>query len=181
MEMIPHTLLLQGKFISLRPLRSEEFRLFYKWATHSDATSYWYQSKPGDEIPSYMVFRHEWPSYYFLDDFPEKGRCFGIVLNEQLIGQVNYNEIQQADQSVSLDILLSNKNNMNKGYGSDALKTLTTYLFKTFPLKSCSAEIFGENTRAVQAFQKAGFQIQQEFERGGKSWVLLVMNSPLSI
>ncbi|MEM6764194.1 MAG: GNAT family protein [Bacteroidota bacterium] len=173
MKTIPHTTLLKGKLISLRPLRGEEFRLFYKWATHSDATSFWYQSKPGDEIPSYMVFKHEWPAYYFNDTFPTKGRCFGILVDNQLIGQINYNEIQAKDKSVSLDILLASHTNMGRGYGTDALKTLTSYLFKSFPVTACTAEIFAENYRAIRAFQKAGFLVAEEFEREEKSWLLL--------
>ena len=67
---------------------------------------------------------------YFNGSQPEKGRCFVIMVSDRAIGQVDYNEINRADNSVELDIIIAVDTDKNEGYGSDALKTLAKYLFQ---------------------------------------------------
>lgn len=174
------SVVVKGKKVWLRPMRPDEFRLFYRWATRSDATPYWYGEIHADEIPSYIVFRHEWPPYYFDGSRPELGRCFVIMLGEEKIGQINYNQLDLINRSTQLDILIASQKHMDKGYGSDAINTFITYLGKDLHLRSCWVEVVSANPRAVKAFEKVGFHVSRVFLRDGLEWNQLVIDIPQS-
>ncbi len=155
-----------GSRIYLRPMMAEEFSQFYKWATKSDATPYWF----GDQPPSYFAFKHDWPAYYFDGSKPFLGRCFTIVADERPIGQINYNEIDPLTKSVQLDILIAKQKNMNKGYGSEAINLFVSYLFREMDLIYCWVDILADNVRAHKAFEKANFKRTKQFIRSEKTW-----------
>jgi len=161
---------LRGERVTLRPMTLRERRLFYQWATRSDATPFWYGDLYGDDVPSYVVFRHEWPDYYFVEEAPERGRAFAIVHQGRPIGQINYNKIEKRDRSVELDILIAHQKDQNRGLGSDAIRTLVSYLFTQMKVRRCRIEVVSENPRAVKAFDKAGFKHIYTYFRRGIVW-----------
>ena len=163
-------MILHGKKIKLQPMTIDDIPLFYKWATQSDATFYWYGELYRDKIPTYKNFLNDWEIYYFNGSNPEKGRCFLIIVNNKAIGQINYNEIDRNNNSVELDILISDDINTNKGYGSDALKTLINYLFKKMDVQKFFVECITKNPRAMRAYEKAGFVKTKSFVKNGIEW-----------
>ena len=163
-------MILQGKNIRLRPMKEDEIPLFYKWATSSDATPYWYGDLYGTKIPSLEEFLDDWKPYYFDGSQPNKGRCFVILIKDEAIGQVNYNEINKRDSSVELDIIIANDLHKGKGYGSDALKTLANYLFNNMNTKKCFIDVAEKNPRAKRAYEKAGFKMTKTFSKKGIKW-----------
>lgn len=156
-------MILKGKKVTLRPMTTKEIPLFFKWATQSDATPYWYGELQGDEIPTKKEFLKDWKRHYFDGSAPERGRCFVILVNQEAIGQVNYNKINRKDRSVELDIIIADDKHKGKGYGSDALKTLTRYLFKEMDIQKCWIDVITRNPRAIKAYKKAGFKITKKF------------------
>jgi diamine N-acetyltransferase len=156
-------MLLAGDTITLRPMRANEAPMFYRWATDSDNAKWWYGEMQGDTAPSYQKFLEDWQPYYFVDEEPEKGRCFVIEVQGRAIGQVNYNQIDRSDDSVELDILIADDENTGKGYGTDALKTLCRYLFDEMGIRRCWIDVIKDNPRAFRAYQKAGFVKTGEF------------------
>lgn len=156
-------MILQGKKVSLRPMTVEEIPVFYRWATQSEATPFWYGELQGDRIPSYEDFLKDWKRYYFDGSEPERGRSFVILINSRAIGQINYNDINREDNSVELDIIIAEDKDKNKGYGSDALQTLSAYLFKETNIRKCWIEVITKNPRAIRAYEKAGFRKTKVF------------------
>lgn len=141
----------------------EEIPLFFDWATQSDATPYWYGELQGDQVPSFKEFCKDWKKFYFNGSAPEKGRCFVILIDDTAIGQINYNEIDRKNNSVELDILIAEDKYKNKGYGTDALQTLSKYLFLAMDIQKCWIDVVDKNPRAIRAYQKAGFLITKTF------------------
>ncbi|MEO1450244.1 MAG: GNAT family N-acetyltransferase [Bacteroidota bacterium] len=170
---------LAGERIRLRPLTLNERKLFFKWATHSDATPFWYGDLYGDEVPSYSIFKLEWPDHYFLGNAPHMGRAYGIELNGRLIGEINYNEINEVDYSVSLDVIIAEKTYHNKGYGTEAIVLLTRFLFDQYEIRKSQIEVISKNPRAYRAFEKAGYYHVYTYVRHEIVWhVLECMNKP---
>ena len=157
-------MIIRGEKVVLRPMTVGEIPIFYKWATQSDATPFWYDD---GRIPTYEECTQDWKRYYFDGSEPEKGRCFVILVDNRAIGQVNYNEINRETNSVELDIIIAEDVDKNKGYGTDALKTLVNYLFQNMNIQLCWIEAVTKNTRAVRAYQKAGFKITKAFLSNG--------------
>lgn len=144
-------------------MADEEIPLFFEWATQSDATPYWYGKLQGDYVPTFKEFLKEWKKYYFDGSAPEKGRCFVILIDDKAIGQVNYNEIDRKNDSVELDIIIAEDRYKNKGYGTDALQTLSKYLFLVMDIQKCWIDVVQTNPRAIRAYQKAGFNVTETF------------------
>ncbi len=161
---------LEGNLIRLRPLALRERPRFFNWATKSAATQFWYGELYGDDIPSYVVFKLEWPDYYFTGEKPEKGRCFAIEHQGQPIGQVNYNEIHRYDRSTELDIIIARQEHHGHGYGTEAIQLLTHYLFTQMAVRRCRVEAVPANPRAIRAYEKAGYQRSYTYIRGGIEW-----------
>jgi RimJ/RimL family protein N-acetyltransferase len=58
-----------------------------------------------------------------------------------------------------LDIIIGNREELGRGYGSDALHTLVRHLFETFPtLETAIIATHRQNARAIRAYKKAGFR-----------------------
>lgn len=172
-------MVLTGEKVQLKATTVEDIPLFYTFATDSPATPFWYGDLYGDKVPTYDEFIADWKSYYFDGSAPECGRSFLILFAGQPIGQINYNEIDRADHSVELDIIIAAADNTGKGLGSDALRTLTQYLFQNMNVRVCYVNAIASNARAIRAYEKAGFKIESEFEKHGKLWKHLVLRSVL--
>lgn len=169
---------IQGEKVVLRPMTVEEMPLFYEWATQSDGTEYWYGELAGGSIPTREKFFQGWKRHYFDGSEPEKGRCFAIFVDERAIGQVNYNVIDAVKRSVELDIIIADADDMNKGYGSDALKALTQYLFENMNVQRCWIEPGEFNRRAIRAYEKAGFRPVARYIKNSRKQVLLDIRKP---
>lgn len=156
-------MIIHGNKVTLRPMTVKEIPLFFEWATQSDATPYWYGELQGDQVPTFKEFCKDWKKYYFDGSAPEKGRCFVILKDDSAIGQINYNEIDKKNNSVELDILIAEDRYKNKGYGTDALQTLSKYLFLVMDIQTCWIDVVYTNPRAIRAYQKAGFTITKSF------------------
>ena len=156
-------MIIRGEQVALRPMTVAEIPLFYQWATQSDSAPLWYED---GRIPTYEEFTRDWKRYYFDGSEPEKGRCFIILAGNRPVGQVNYNEINRENNSVELDIIIAEDMDKDRGYGTDALKILTGYLLDSMNIRLCWIEPVAGNTRAVKAYEKAGFRTTRKFTAG---------------
>ncbi len=137
----------------------DEMSLFFDMATKSEATPYLYGEKYGDKIPTRKELFDDYKKYYFDGSKPDKGRCFAILFDDEVVGQVNYNNINRSNNSVELDIWIAKNNDTSRGLGSDALKTLMEYLAKDMKVNNFILFPSIHNPRAAKAYQNAGFKI----------------------
>lgn len=161
---------LQGQRISLRPMLLSERRKFFRWATHSDATDWWYGERYGDEIPGYEGFKLDWSEAYFDLQKPEHGQCFIILFQGEEVGQINYNPINRADRATEMDILIADKKNYGKGIGSGAIRLLCNYLFEVLNVSRVRIEVLRQNERAFYSYQKGGFRWTYTYILNGIEW-----------
>lgn len=60
-------------------------------------------------------------------------------------------------RSAELGISIGDKSYWDKGYGTDALKTLMRHGFETLNLRRISLQVFESNPRAVNVYERLGF------------------------
>ena len=164
-------MIIRGEKVILQPMTVDELSLFYQWATQSEAAPFWYGELVGEQIPAFQEFGQEFPEYYFDSSQPEKGQSLAIIVDNRAIGEINYNKIDRENNSVELDIIIAKDRDKNKGYGSDALKTLAEYLFQEMNVQTCFLETVTQNPRAIRAYEKAGFKQTKIFIENGIEWV----------
>lgn len=166
--------IIKGQKISLRPATEQDKRAIYEWMAHSDITSSHMGPPvfPDNPIPTWEEFCLDYKPYFFDGTQPESGRCFIIMADGELIGQINHDKIYDDRKRTELDIWMSSEANCGKGYGSDALQTLCKYLFEKYGVVELVVRPSARNLRAINAYEKAGFQHvemtpkQQEVEFG---------------
>ena len=154
---------IKGRHIELSPISEKEKEYFFVQATGSDATPLWYGARYGDEVPDRETFFEDWKRYYFEDRENKKGRCFHILQNQEKIGQINYNSIE--NKEVDVDILIYNKENWSKGYGTSAIKLMCAYLEEKYHVAKVWIDVHQDNTRAKKAYEKAGFAEEGQNEQ----------------
>ncbi|MDD4990070.1 MAG: GNAT family protein [Candidatus Pacebacteria bacterium] len=148
---------IKGEKVVLVPIKPGEKDEFYKLATQTEGSKFWYGKKGRAERTKDNFFQ-DWNDGYFDIVSPEKGQCFWIIVNGEKIGQINYNKIDLENKKVELDIIIGNEEKMGKGYGTDALKTLMKYLFDNFDINKILIEARLNNPRAIKAYEKVGFK-----------------------
>ncbi|MDN5200326.1 GNAT family N-acetyltransferase [Fulvivirgaceae bacterium BMA10] len=150
---------IEGTLTTLRPATMNDKRAIYQWMAESDLTSLMIgpPNFPDHPIPTWEEFLDDYEDYFFDGSKPLLGHSFIIELNEQPIGQINYGEIYPDDQVTELDIWLSARKYIGKGYGTDALITLCSYLHQKFHVKKFMIAPSERNIGAIKAYKKAGF------------------------
>ncbi len=152
---------LQGRLVTLRPATLDDRRPIYDWAAHSDATSAMMgpPTYPEHPIPTWEEFCGDHKPHFFDGSAPHLGRCFVILVNNEPVGQVYYNDIEEHEQRkrTELDIWMRAERYCGQGFGSDALLTLCEYLACQFGVQEFMVQPSARNPRAIRAYEKIGF------------------------
>lgn len=82
------------------------------------------------------------------------------------IGLMALSEVDKTNQKASLGMFIGNKAYWNKGYGSDALKTLLKHCFGHLKFNRIGLEVFDYNVRAIKMYSKIGFKIEGTQRQG---------------
>ena len=154
--------MLNGSKINLIPAALCDKQAVYEWCFHSETTKC--HSGPPDypetPIASAEEFFQEnggYEDYYFTGERPQDGRGFLIVHGGEAVGFVSYASFHLKPGVTELDIWLNSEAHCGKGFGTDALLTLTEYLHQTLGKNAMMMRPSARNKRAVRAYGKAGF------------------------
>lgn len=167
-----------GRRVVLDPMTPDDIPEFYRMAARSDGTPYWYGELYGDTVPTYEQFLVEYPIHYFDGSRPSAGRAFFILAGGRRVGAVAYNEIDEPDRSVELDIIIADESDTGKGYGPDALAALARRLFDAMNVRRCFIIPIASNERAVRAYAKTGFKPLRTFVEDGREYIFFELTKP---
>jgi RimJ/RimL family protein N-acetyltransferase len=153
--------ILQGKLISLRPSSLEDRRAIYEWACQSDLTKAMMGPPlyPDNPASSWEEFCEDHTPHFFDGSAPYLGRCFIILHDNESVGQIYYNDIDEHDHKkrTEIDMWMQAEKYCGKSYGSDALLTLCNYLAQKFDVEEFMMQPSARNPRAIAAYEKIGF------------------------
>jgi RimJ/RimL family protein N-acetyltransferase len=76
-------------------------------------------------------------------------------------------------KETEIGIIIGNRDYWNKGYGRDALKTLTQYLFETTSFERLHLKTLVNNIRAQKCFLQSSFQIYGQVHKTGFDYILM--------
>jgi RimJ/RimL family protein N-acetyltransferase len=98
----------------------------------------------------------------YIDNFEGSDDRVGfiIALPETLeaVGEVVILEIDQRNRSAHIRIALFRVEDLNKGYGSEAMRLMVDYGFRTLNLHRLGLDVFTFNARAIHVYEKIGFK-----------------------
>ncbi len=105
----------------------------------------------------------------------------GVALQDgdTLIGTVGLHRIDWKNRHASFGILIGEKSEWGKGYGTEATGLMTAYAFDTLNLNRVWLHVYEHNDRGRRAYEKVGFQregvLRQETYRQGRYYDAFIM------
>lgn len=78
--------------------------------------------------------------------------------NPRPVGEVVINDIDPDNHSGNIRISLFHEEDLNKGYGSEAIKLMVDYGFRELSLHRISLGVYNFNPRAIHVYEKIGFK-----------------------
>lgn len=155
--------MIKGDKIELVPATLDDRQSIYDWCFQSETTKS--HAGPPDypdiPIPTYEEFYASddggYTAYYFTGAKPNDGRGFLIVQDGQAVGFISYSAFHLKPGIAELDIWMDAEANCGRGLGVDALVALGKYLHSEMGFQQLIIAPSGKNTRAVRAYEKAGF------------------------
>ncbi len=104
-------------------------------------------------------------------------RPFAVeTLDGKHIGNCVYYTINDTKGETELGIMIGDRDYWDKGYGSDAVTTLVSYIFRQTNLKRIYLKTLNSNRRAQKCFQKCGFTPYGHLNKDGYSFTLMELH-----
>ncbi|HET7628226.1 MAG TPA: GNAT family protein [Bacillales bacterium] len=155
--------MIKGKKVELRPVSLKDFKKTYGWRNDEEmaklgAGSYLYEY-------SHMPEEKLEENYTNLIQKADKRSAgdFSIYTLEEKpkhIGMIDYRQLNLVARCCSVGIGIGEKAYWNKGFGTDAMKALIRYLFRTMNLNRIQLDTWSGNERAIASYKKCGFVVE---------------------
>lgn len=150
--------MLQGQRVTLKPFTREAYRQRYEWQSDAVVSYYAHGQKHAMTAPL-DAYMDEYNRY--LGEDPNGSGLFAVYSEtDELIGEVDYREMDLVNRSVVIGISLGKKDIWGKGYGTDAVRTLCQFLFERFGLERIQLDTWAGNARAIRSYEKVGFRAE---------------------
>jgi len=148
-----------GERIYLRPLEREDAKIFLPWVNDPDVIRTLMMHTPKN-----LKAEEEWIEGLYKDD---KNIVLGIVVKEsdKLIGSTGLHQIDYKNSHAMYGILIGDKAEWDKGYGTETTKLMLQYGFETLNLHRIYLLVYEYNHRAIRAYEKAGFKREGIFRQ----------------
>jgi len=165
--------MLHGERVSLRPIRADDLPVMREWFRDREIASTW--------------ARHPVvPDNRFNSDLDDKFQTFDLhghfsVENEQgqLIGRIDFEDLERVDRTVEISIVLGASEGRGKGYGTDAFHTLIEHLFVDRQIERVWLTVIAGNDPAIRMYERFGFihegRLEQTIWLNGEWHDLLLM------
>jgi RimJ/RimL family protein N-acetyltransferase len=150
--------LIRGRRVTLRHnsegYSEEEIARRYRWSLDQEL-QYWSGSIPA--APTLAQFRNDVISSTQQSDYR---RDQFAILDEwgSLVGMISYYNWIPPRGQAELGIYIGERNLWDKGYGTEAVRTLMDHLFQTTPLRVMYLNTYANNERARASYTKVGFE-----------------------
>ncbi|MDA1280644.1 MAG: GNAT family protein [Chloroflexi bacterium] len=89
---------------------------------------------------------------------------WAITVDNRHIGTISLHDISEPNQRATLAMGIMRAEDMNKGYGTQAIKLLLAHAFGTMNLHRVDLRVLARNKRAIRAYEKCGF-VREGVER----------------
>lgn len=161
--------MIKGKITKIRPKKIEDADNDYRWQTDPELSDL-------DAIePLNMDFSDYIIEYRDALKHPSPFRRPLAVetLDGEHIGNCVWYNIDKTGRQSEVGIMIGNRDYWNKGYGTDVMKTLVNYIFRSTNFNRVYLKTLEKNLRAQGSFVKAGFTPCGKIERDGYKFLLM--------
>jgi RimJ/RimL family protein N-acetyltransferase len=148
--------LLAGELVRLRPLEERDLSHLERWWTDPEWQVFQQQTvRPQPGGPAREQFRR-WSTN---DTAAGSGFSIETLATGELVGHITLWGASLPARSATLAVIIG-PDHVDRGYGTDAVRIMCGYGFRTMGLHRIGLELAAFNPRARRAYEKAGFQIE---------------------
>jgi Acetyltransferases, including N-acetylases of ribosomal proteins len=152
--------MLKGTLVTLVPAKLDDRQKIYEWCFHCETSKFHSgpPNYPNVPIPTCEEFYGEYADYFFTGLQPKDGRGFMIAHDNAPVGFISYCSFHLKPDKAELDIWLNSEKNCGKGFGTDAIITLSDWLGATLGIREFIMRPSKQNLRAIASYKKAAFE-----------------------
>ena len=169
--------IIYGERIRLRATEREDVKSFHAWVNDPEVTRYLSLS-----LPMSNVDEENW--FNSMSQRAQSEKTLSIEVRDgdgwKLIGNSGVFDIDQVTRSAELGIMIGEKSEWNRGYGTEAMMLLARHCFDTLNLNRVHLRVYAENLRGKRAYEKAGFieegRLREAVYKHGKYDDVIVMS-----
>ena len=161
--------MIAGTRISLRDKKLSDARHDYDWQTDPEL------ARLDATTPLAMSYTRYLLDYALELRAPssQRRRLAIDTLGGQHIGNCSYYDIDLRRGEAQLGIMIGERGYWDKGYGTDAVTALLSYIFGETKLERIYLKTLNWNTRAQKCFQKCGFRKYGQMVNDGFNFLLM--------
>lgn len=147
-------LTLKGQKVYLRALEPEDLDLVHKIENNED---FWEISATQTPYSKFLIRQYLENAHRDIYDIKQL-RLVICTKRHRAVGLIDVFDLEPKDQRAAIGILIANKKDRKKGYGSESLSLLCEYCFKYLGLHQLYANVTAENTNSMRIFENNGFR-----------------------
>ena len=148
---------IHGKRVCLRAAEQGDVGKFHEWVNDPEVTR-------GLTLflPMSLTDEENWFNSLAKRDQKEKPLVIEVRKGKtwKMIGNCGVFDIDPVNRSAELGIMIGERSEWNKGYGSETMSLLVRHCFETLNLNRACLRVYTANVRAVRAYEKAGFVLE---------------------
>lgn len=129
-----------------------------------------------DAVPMITITFPDYLSDYIRDlrtPHPTSRRFALDTVEGRHIGNCSFYNINEARGEAEIGIMIGDRRYWDKGYGTDAITALVSYIFSQTNLNRLHLKTLESNIRAQSCFQKCGFTPYGYLTRDGYNFILM--------
>lgn len=143
----------EGRLIRLRAVEPDDEARYHTWMNDPEVTEYLTM-----RYPISHAGERKW-----IDDITSPNYEHTVFAVDALddgahIGTVELRTSRPESRDANLGIMIGDKTRWDRGYGTDAMRTLCRYGFNEMNLHRIELDVFDGNDRAVKVYERIGFK-----------------------
>ncbi|MBX7111192.1 MAG: GNAT family N-acetyltransferase [Dehalococcoidia bacterium] len=144
---------LEGRLVRLRAREPRDEELAYQFFNDPEVTEFLAMRYPFSRLQEREALSvpARWPGAAFAIETLEEGR---------FVGTCSLDVVSAESRRAELGIAIGDKGFWNRGYGTDAVRTLCRFGFEEMNLHRVELEVFAENARARHVYERLGFVVE---------------------
>jgi diamine N-acetyltransferase len=152
----PQLPIIRAQRVYLRPSERSDLPLFVQWLNDAETKHHLALRSPISNAMEEKWFdqaveRQGRDQYHFVICLIDDGRP---------IGATDLREINLEDGHAAFGIVIGEKGEWNRGYGTEALIAICDFGFGQLRLERIELDVYVDNARARRSYEKAGFQVE---------------------
>jgi RimJ/RimL family protein N-acetyltransferase len=155
--------MIYGERVRLRAAERDDVKKFCAWVNDADVTRYL-----SLYLPMSSMDEGNWFEAMTRRDQSEKTLVIEVRDGNdwKMIGNCGVFGIDPVNRLGEIGIMLGEKDEWNKGYGTETMILLLRHCFDTLNLNRAFLHVYAENKRAKRSYEKAGFVEEGRLREG---------------